>query len=78
MEEEGGGGGGREGEGGRSWRRREREERRRREAGRRSGDGATRADSSRVTFDFVLHFLKYLEVPGGWSPSKTKGKERNS
>ena len=61
MEEEGGGGGRREGEGGRSWRRREREERRRREAGRRSGDGATRADSSRVTFVF-FEFLKFFEI----------------
>ena len=46
----------RQGDGGRSWRRREREERRRREAGRRSGDGATRADSSGVIFVFFEFF----------------------
>ena len=64
MEEEGGGGGRRQGEGGRSWRRRGREERRRREAGRRSGDGATRADSSRVTFVFFVFFdfFEFFEI----------------
>ena len=44
---------------------------------RQSGDGATQQNPGGLLLIF-LNFLKYLEVPGGWSPSKTKGKERNS
>ena len=48
------------------------------------GDRAETEPPSRIqegyflNFLIFLNFLKYLEAPGGWSPSKTKGKERNS